>query len=150
MTEEFPSKFSGPNESPGFLLWQLNNFWQQKQKKALSKLKLTHVQFVLMASLLWMETKKKKITQTQLASHAKTDLMMTSQVLRALEKKEFISRSPHPHDSRAMCLKLTQNGKKLTKEALHIVESVDVGFFSEASKDFSSACLELLQAHKNG
>ncbi|MGA7719963.1 MAG: hypothetical protein WCA84_02175 [Ignavibacteriaceae bacterium] len=50
---------STPEESTGFLLWQVTNLWQREIKKALSIYGLTHSQFVLLASILWFAQKKK-------------------------------------------------------------------------------------------
>src|SRR6185295_17722147 len=86
------TKFNSPKVSPGFLLWQINNKWQSKQRKALKVFGLTHVQFVLLASLVWASDEV-SFTQKQLAEHAKTDVMMTSQVLRTLERKGLIRRT---------------------------------------------------------
>src|SRR3954447_5865618 len=83
------------DESPGFLLWQVTNRWQAAQRAALKPFGLTHVQFVLLASLTWLEGDG-PITQRRLAEHAASDPMMTSQVLRLLERRGLVSRTPHP------------------------------------------------------
>ena len=75
--------FARPEESTGLLLWQVTNRWQAAQRAALKPFGLTHVQFVLLASLAWLGADG-PVTQQQLAGHAGTDPMMTSQVVRAL------------------------------------------------------------------
>src|SRR3546814_15453085 len=40
-----------PENSPGFLLWQVTNQWQRRLRATLEPLGLTHVQFVLLAGL---------------------------------------------------------------------------------------------------
>ena len=131
---KFPSKFESPGESPGFLLWQVSNSWQREQKKALAKLDLTHVQFVLLAGVCWLETENENVTQIQLSKHAKTDPMMTSQVLRTLEKGGLITRKPHPTDTRSLCLLTTAKGKTLVRKGIKVVEEVDEKFFSPLEK----------------
>ncbi len=42
-------------ESTGFLFWQITNLWQKRIRENLLILDLTHVQFVLLASLAWFE-----------------------------------------------------------------------------------------------
>jgi DNA-binding MarR family transcriptional regulator len=141
MPKFLSSEFSGPEESPGFLLWQVCMSWQRKQRQALANLDLTHVQFVLLASICWLQKEHKDLTQAQLASHAKTDPMMTSQVLRALEKQGYIKRSKHPTDTRALSLSATAKGKKAIEKALVVVEKVDKEFFSsldESSKQLTT------------
>lgn len=127
------SRFSGPEESPGFLLWQVSNLWQKMQRKALLEFDLTHVQFVLLAGIGWLEGKLPDVSQAILSKHAKTDLMMTSQVLRTLENKKLILRKKNDNDPRAFSLSLTPLGKNKLQKALKVVEEVDHHFFSSLS-----------------
>jgi DNA-binding MarR family transcriptional regulator len=127
--KEFPSQFDAAEASPGFMLWQVLNRWQRSQRAALAPLKLTHVQFVLLANLIYREKMKKKSTGAQLAAQAQTDPMMTSQVLRTLLKQGLITRSEAPQDSRAYLLSSTMEGRYLLKKAMPKVEAVDEGFF---------------------
>ena len=46
--------FASTDESTGLLLWQVTNRWQAAQRAALKPYGLTHVQFVLLASLTWL------------------------------------------------------------------------------------------------
>jgi DNA-binding MarR family transcriptional regulator len=57
--------------------------------------------------------------------------MTTSQVLRALQKKEFISRKEHTTDTRAKTIEITAAGKKIIKKAVIAVENFDREFFSK-------------------
>ena len=84
MTDRLATEFDRPTESPGLLLWQVTNRWQQAQRAALKPYGLTHVQFVVLASLTYLAVDG-PVTQKALADHAALDPMMTSQVLRALE-----------------------------------------------------------------
>ena len=80
------TRFEAAEESTGLLLWQVTNRWQAAQRAALQPFGLTHVQFVLVASLAWLGAEG-PVTQRQLADHAGTDPMMTSQVVRTLVDK---------------------------------------------------------------
>lgn len=124
------SSFDAPEVSPGFLLWQLTNKWQARQREALKPYGLTHVQFVLLASLTWSGDAA-PMTQKQLALHAQVDVMMTSQVLRALEHKGFICRNVSHADKRSFVAKPTQAGIDLANRAVHAVEEVDMEFFGK-------------------
>lgn len=126
----FPSRFDGPKKSPGFLLWQVSNLWQRQQRRALAEIGLTHIQFVLLASTMWLEQYKEPITQIRLSQQAQTDPMMTSQVVRVLVKSKWLSRRRHPQDSRAFALKLTPEGRELASRGIPLVEEVDGKFFS--------------------
>lgn len=120
-----------PEESPGFLIWQITNLWQRKMNTALKNVDLTHVQFVLLAGVAWLERFKDPITQIKLAKHAKTNIMMTSKVIRTLEKKKLIIREECKNDTRAKCILLTNEGYQKVQNAIDIVQEVDKEFFKD-------------------
>jgi DNA-binding MarR family transcriptional regulator len=128
------TEFSDAQDSPGLLLWQVTNRWQAAQRAALKPLGLTHVQFVLLASLTWLEVTG-PVTQKQVADHAAADAMMTSQVLRALEERRLVRREPHPVDRRARALVVTEEGRALANRAVVAVEACDRAFFSALGDD---------------
>src|SRR6202165_3867946 len=123
------SRFRSAWDSPGFLLWHASLRWQRKMAVALRPVGLTHVQFVLLASTWWLATHGGQPTQRQLADHAGTDVMMTSQVVRALQTKGLITRKTDERDPRALRLGLTKLGEKVTRQALAAVESADEEYF---------------------
>jgi DNA-binding MarR family transcriptional regulator len=138
------TKFQAAEESPGLLLWQVTNYWQAAQRAALKPFGLTHVQFVLLASLTWLDAEQ-PVTQRDLATHAATDPMMTSQVLRALEQRGLIERRPHPRDKRARALAATPTGVELANRAIVAVEACDREFFRPLAED-GPPFLRMLQA----
>lgn len=120
-----------PEQSPGFLLWQLTNEWQRKQRNALKKLGLTHAQFVVLANVLWLSSQANNIvTQQQVAETAKIDKMMMSDLVKTLTQKKLLKRVRHKKDKRAYELALTTKGQKLTLKAIPVVEKIDLEFFS--------------------
>lgn len=125
------SRFERADDSPGFLLWQLTNLWQQRIRSALAPLGITHVQFVLLAGVAWLENTKVVVSQATLSRHAHTDSMMTSQVVRTLEEKGLVTRTVHPTDTRTKVVSLTAEGRKVAQRALSVVETVDEQFFQE-------------------
>ncbi len=116
--------------STGFLLWQVHAIWQRQITAALRPHGLTQVQFALLASLLWLMQRDEHITQIRLARHAKLDVMMTSQVLRALQARGLLERREHPTDTRAKVVALTDVGIATAMAAIPVVEQVDAQFFS--------------------
>jgi DNA-binding MarR family transcriptional regulator len=141
--------FSSPEESPGLLLWQVTNRWQAAQRAALKPFGLTHVQFVLLASLTWLDADG-PVTQKDLADHAATDRMMTSQVLRTLEGMGLVRRLAHPQDGRARALAVTGAGRALANRAVAAVEACDRAFFEALgarAAAFTAALLQLKRAH---
>jgi DNA-binding MarR family transcriptional regulator len=125
------SAFEGPEHSPGFLLWQVSTQWRRCIENALSALGLTHPQFVLLASVAWLSRHGQLATQAALARHCKTDVNMTSQVLRTLAKKGYIERVQQQGDERSKFSRITFKGKQLIEQALPLVESVDRDFFKQ-------------------
>src|ERR671925_1714362 len=120
-----------PNDSPGFLLWHATLRWQRGVARALQPLGLTHVQFVLLACTWWLNEQGERPTQIGLAAQAGTDVKMTSQVIRNLEKKGLVEREVDPADTRARRLRVTRRGARLAPRAIAVVEAVDAEFFSE-------------------
>lgn len=133
-------------DSSGFLLWQVTNLWQREIKKALEQYDLTHSQYVLMASIHWLQLQKQEVTQIVLSSHTKIDPMTTSTVLRTLEKKEYIKRKEHKTDTRAKTIQLTKKGTEIIKLAIVAVENFDNDFFSKLGNktDFNSQLQKLV------
>jgi DNA-binding MarR family transcriptional regulator len=131
-------------ESPGLLLWQVTNAWQRIMRATLVPFDLTHVQFVLLASTAWLTRTGGEITQIEIAAHARTDPMMTSQVLRALETKGFLTRRPHSVDRRAMRVDLTEAGHELVGQTVPAVEGADADFFRALGPD-QPAMIAMLQ-----
>ncbi len=145
---QLATAFASADESTGLLLWQVTNRWQAAQRAALKAFGLTHVQFVLLASLTWL-TADGPVTQRQLAGHAATDPMMTSQVLRALEQRGLVTRLPHPSDGRARALAVTSAGRALANQAVAAVEACDAAFFATLGDEtaaFTGALAKLKRA----
>ncbi len=136
------SRFEGPEQSPGFLLWQVSMQWRRQIEAGLTTIGLTHVQFVLLASVGWFTQHDQKASQAELSRHCKTDINMTSQVLRALEKKGLIERQRHPGNDRSKFPVLTQAGSQLIEKAIPLVESIDDKFFSRSDR---KKCLEVFK-----
>ena len=119
-----------PNDSPGFLLWHATLRWQRGIAQALAPLDLTHVQFVLLACTWWLNEQGERPSQIALAGQAGTDIKMTSQVLRSLERKGLVEREVDTADTRARRLRVTRRGARLAPRAIAVVEQLDSHFFA--------------------
>jgi DNA-binding MarR family transcriptional regulator len=135
MPRRVPQLFGSPDASPGFLLWQVTNTWQRRQREALKPLGLSHLQFVLLAGVTSLADRDPPISQVRLARHARSDPMMTSQVLRTLQQKKLVRRVPHPTDSRSKALLPTAAGRRLVRQAMYVVERADQEFFAVLGND---------------
>ncbi len=117
----------------GFLLWRATNAWQRAQRAALEPFDLTHVQYALLATLVAAD--KKGISQAAASAASGVDPMTTSQVLRGLESRDLVLRTPHPEDRRAHRVTVTTNGRAVVKKATPKVDKADAEFFAPAGGD---------------
>ena len=120
--------FMSAEDSPGFLLWQLSNKWQAAQRAALKDYDLTHVQFVLLATLTY-GAGETVFTQKRLAEYTQVDVMMTSQVVQKLESKGLVQRITNKADRRALFVVPTPTGRELAKRVVRVVEKIDQTYF---------------------
>ncbi|MDT3440947.1 MULTISPECIES: MarR family winged helix-turn-helix transcriptional regulator [unclassified Pseudofrankia] len=139
-----------PSESPGFLLWHATLRWQRAVAAALAPLGLTHVQFVLLASVWWLNAQGERPNQLAVAAYAGTDVKMTSQVLRALERNGLVERETDPDDTRAKLLRITERGGELAPRAVAAVEQVDAAFFRPVRGDEAIYLLRRLTERDGG
>jgi hypothetical protein len=72
VAKKLETDFEDAGDSPGLMLWRVTNAWQASIRAALRPFDLTHVQFVLLAALTWLDAET-PITQRDLAEYARTD-----------------------------------------------------------------------------
>lgn len=137
------TRYDESSASPGFVLWQVAAVWQRRVRAALAAVGLTHAQFALLASAGWLEAEAAEhsgepVTQALVAAHARTDAVMTSEVLRTLERKKLLRRLPHPDDARARQIVLTAAGRTMVRRAIALVEAVDEEFFGAPGPELQS------------
>lgn len=118
-------------ESPGFLLWHATLRWQRAVAASLEPFGITHVQFVVLATVWWLSSTQAPPRQRDIADHAGTDPMMTSQVVRTLMSKGLLTRTQDETDARAYRVEPTPDGLALVVPALKSVEDADDAFFAQ-------------------
>lgn len=117
-------------DSPGFMLWHATLSWQRRVGATLAELDLTYAQFGLLATIWWLtRTGSRPPSQREVAAHAGVGEVMTSQVLRLLERKELLTRERSTRDVRVRLLILTPAGVDLTEKAVVAVDSTERRFF---------------------
>ena len=148
------SSHTGPEESPGFLLWRVSTFWRRAIEDVLKPLDLTHPQFVILATTAWLTRKVEgqeqgKATQIEIAKQAGLDPNTTSQILRGLQTKGLIERK-RTVDERSKYPTLTAKGEESLAKALPAVELADSKFFSQVNLKDSGllAALQILALAK--
>lgn len=141
------SRYTNPQDSPGYLLWQVTTMWQKEVRRVLEPLDLTQPQFILLHTCLWLnerDVEGKGVTQVQIAQFANVDVNVTSQVLRALEKRGYITRARHQTDTRANIITTTPEGTRLAIEGMNLVEESDKNFF-ELLADRKEGYMDIMQ-----
>jgi DNA-binding MarR family transcriptional regulator len=113
----------------GFSLWEASNLWQKELQKRLSELNITHVQFLILKAVYELEVNHEEKTQIRIAKQARTDVMMTSKVVRTLIQKELLERDLHAIDKRAFRISITKQGKRALKKGMDVVADFDKTFF---------------------
>ncbi len=128
---EFPSTLfkDDAESSTGLLFIRVYNKWHSIITQELRKLGITHPQFVVLTTLNFLSQSDDNVTQVSIAKMADMDVMSASQIIRGLEKKEFIKRTTNPEDSRANSVILLPKGQEMVRLALPIVEKIDEEFF---------------------
>lgn len=128
---DFPSlHFKDDAESStGLLFIRVYNKWHSIIKQELRNLGITHPQFVVLTSLNFLSQSNENVTQASIAKMSDMDVMSVSQIVKGLEKNEFIKRTTNPNDSRANTVMLLPKGQEIVKLALPVVEKVDADFF---------------------
>ena len=133
-TDEGEEEVWAAEQSPGFLLWHLENLWQREQRRALDPFGVTTVQFLLLSGLA-VSGVGETMSQIVLAGRCRTDPMMTSQVLRILTQMGLVERSRNKIDKRAFAVCLTEEGRALHIRAKAVVRALEDKFFAALGSD---------------
>jgi len=120
--------FSTAEASPGFLLWKAANLLQKTHNSVLGPLKITPAQFSMMTCLVYL-AENGDVTSAQIAKHSGLDKMMISDLVKTLAKKKMIKTKANPNDGRSFLIEPTEQGAKLTNQAIQAVEKTDSEFF---------------------
>lgn len=138
------TRFQGPEQSPGFLLWKVSTQWRRQIEATCASIGLTHSQLVVLAGLGWMTRNGADVSQVELARHCGTDVTMTSQILRLLERKKYIKRKQYKDDARSKFVQITEHGIALVEQAIPLVHTIDQKFFEVLGKDLEQY-IQMLQ-----
>jgi DNA-binding MarR family transcriptional regulator len=109
------------NPTPGYLLWRLTTKMRAAVDRALAPLGLTHAQYSLLASLYGYSLSGAQPSQRELADWTGLEPIYVSKLARALEQAGLIQRGEHPSDTRAVQLRLTDQGADIARRAIAVV-----------------------------
>ena len=138
------TRFQGPEQSPGFLLWKVSTQWRRQIEATCATIGITHSQLVVLAGLGWMTRNGADVSQIELARHCGTDVTMTSQILRLLERKKYIKRKQYKNNARSKFVQITEPGIALVEQAIPLIHTIDQKFFKVLGKDLEKY-IQMLQ-----
>ena len=96
--------------------------WQRAVDAALRPLKLTHTQFLLLASAARaIRQQGDAVTQAAIAAAAGLDRATVSNLVHKLETRGLIDRDAHESDARKMRVQITQRGRKILEKATSLI-----------------------------
>ncbi len=130
------AKGESPADAPGALLERVATLWLLQLRGALAALDLTPAQFRLLVAVGWLNSRGDSVRQSDVALHANADPVMTSEVLRTLESRGLVARSPHPTDRRAKAITITESGGVLVDRAIRLVDVTEAKFFEAGASEF--------------
>jgi DNA-binding MarR family transcriptional regulator len=123
------------NEVSGFLLYSSYFSWKRKIESTLLPHDLTHVQFMLLMTLGFLKKDGADVSQNDLAKFLSFDVTMTSQVLRALEKRGLLKRSQKEGDERSKFSELTDAGVSKIQGAAKDLLKAEESFFASLGEN---------------
>ncbi|MBC7842577.1 MAG: MarR family transcriptional regulator [Gemmatimonadaceae bacterium] len=135
-----------PAAARGALLERVATHWSLQLRAALAPLDLTPAQFRLLVAAAWLTARGGGVRQSDIAAHASADPVMTSEVLRTLERRGLITRTAHPSDKRARSIAVTGTGGALADRAIRLVDTTETRFFDAGLPEFGT----LAKALKKG
>lgn len=138
------SVHTGPEESPGYLMWRVSTQWRGSIESALKTIGLTHPQFVVLAATGWLTSKHGPITQIEISKMVGLDPNTISQIIRGLESKKLIKRT-RASDERGKNPALTSEGASRLQVALPMVEQADKKFFAVLDCKEMESLLKIFQ-----
>lgn len=123
-------KFKTPQESIGLQFWKLHSKWQKKITIELSQYKVTHTQFVILASIKWFQKQSIEPSQAEISAVTGIEKMTLSKAVVRLESLSLVKRTQSYKDTRSICISLTNKASKLIPKLLKVVENIDNEIFS--------------------
>ncbi len=145
-----PFKQARADDCAGFLLWKLTALWQRRLAAVFDEAGITQTQFAILASLRWFADHDQPTTQTVLAEHARIEPMTLSKAIRKLGASGLVIRGPAASDSRAVAVRLSAKGRKLTQRVVIAVENADDTFFGRLGERDLAAFKALTMALVDG
>jgi DNA-binding MarR family transcriptional regulator len=130
----------------GFTLLKAAQVWRTEASEVLREHGLTVPQFLVVMAL-YRQARHgwDPLTQSEVALRLGMDANTTSQVVRNLERRGLLTRSPHPDDARARALALTPQGVDRGRDASASARALNDVFFSVVAPEQLQALGDILE-----
>lgn len=132
-----------PAHGRSAMLERVMAHWQRLLRAALTPLELTTAQYHLLVAAAWLSARQSAVRQSDIATHANADAVMTSEVLRTLERRGLVERLAHPTDRRAKSIVVTAAGGALADKAARLVDTIEARFFETGMPEFGPVAKSL-------
>jgi DNA-binding MarR family transcriptional regulator len=118
-----------PQNAVGFVLWRVMHRYQREIDRALRPLGLTHLQFTVLALAAWSQRSGETSTQSKLAAKGDIHPMQVSNIVKALDAKGLVMRTPAPGNALAKQVAITEAGLDALREALPLGIAIQARLF---------------------
>lgn len=131
----------------GFALLKAAQAWRTEANDVLRQHELTMPQF-LVTMALYRQARHDwdPLTQSEVATRLGMDANTTSQIVRALERRGLLTRTPHPEDARSLALALTPEGIDRGREASASARQLNDLFFSAVAPEQLTSLGDILES----
>ena len=123
------ASLGAPQNAVGFVMWRVMHRYVREVDRVLRPFDLTHLQFTTLMLVAWMARTGQTGNQAELARFGDIHPMQVSNVLRALEGKRLVLRTPAARNALAKVVAITPAGIKTLREALPQVIGVQERLF---------------------
>ncbi len=122
------------DESAGFLLVHSAHGWIKCLEQKLRPIRLTHLQFALMAAIALLKKNNVIPHQGYLAAFTGFDKVMVSKSLLLLTKRKFLMKSDHPSVPRGKRIDLTREGRTALDRARPLYDEAVTLYYGTLTK----------------
>ncbi len=123
-----------PQNAVGFVMWRVMHRYLREVDQVLRPLDLTHLQFTTLTLVAWMSRTGEMTIQSELARFGDIHPMQVSNVLKALEHKRLVQRTPKLGNVLAKSVGITSAGLTALRAALPLVIGVQRTLFGDEGR----------------
>lgn len=139
------ASLGSPKRAIGFVMWRVLHHYVREVDQCLRSLSLTHLQFTTLTLVGWMVRSGRTATQAELARFGDIHPMQISKILKTLEQKRMVERTPAPGNALARHISITATGMETLRSALPRVIAVQERVFGAEGRPDGSLLSLLLK-----